>query len=320
MNTMSADEDTEETPLRRRTALVLLFGGAVGLGTLASTDDENSPDLSSEESALRELADIIDSTDLRNPEKNSVIRLSITETLESVNTSLSEKGIDPSGKTPSSTPSIGTGNINQALQYYQDLQQTLVEGESLSEKVETRESASLNTKYLESGSDQTKRLPDVGSVFSKFSSTVDARTATDVPPTTQRLLPNRDAVNSELRQQRTVYEAHIDMQELFLKVISSIHSGVNAFEHSSFESAGHTFEKAKKEASVQISGDLKEYKLTAHSMSLGEYSKIFGLYQRAAGNMTAACAEGLSREARNQKIDRGISKQFKARSVFADQG
>jgi hypothetical protein len=34
--------------------------------------------------------------------------------------------------------------------------------------------------------------------------------------------------------------------------------------------------------------------------------------------MAAACAEGMSREERNQKIDLGIKKQFKARDIFAD--
>jgi hypothetical protein len=36
--------------------------------------------------------------------------------------------------------------------------------------------------------------------------------------------------------------------------------------------------------------------------------------------MAAACAEGMSREDRNQKIDLGIRKQFKARNVFVDNG
>lgn len=316
---MSGDKDTDETPLSRR-HLLLLLGGTVTLGTLASTGDEEPPDFSSEESELRNLAQTIDSTDLRDPQNNSMLQSSIATTLESINSSLSEKEIDPTGKTPSSAPSVGAGNINQALEYYQELQQTLDEGESLGEKVESREIATLNGEYFNGKSNQERHLPDIESSISKFSKTVTTHIPGEQPTSTQKLLPDHDRVSSRLSQQRAVYKKHADMQELFLKVIFSLNSGIDAFEHSSFDSAGRSFQQAKNKASVQISGSLKDYRVTSYSLSLGDYSKIFRLYRRAAGNMTAACAEGMSREERNQKIDLGIRKQFKARTIFADSG
>jgi len=314
---MSGDEDTDEILLSRRN-LFRLLGGTIVLGTLVSTIDEEPPDFSSEESELQNLAQTIDSTDLRDPQKNSMLQSSIATTIESVNSSLSEKEIDPTGKTPSSTPSVGAGNINQALDYYQELQQTLDEGESLSGKIESREIATLNGEYFNGQSNQERHLPNVESSISKFSKTVATHTPSEQPPSTQKLLPDRDRVSSRLSRQRTVYKKHADMQELFLKVIFSLNSGIDAFEHSSFDSAGRSFQRANNKASVQIDDSLKDYRVTSYSLTLGNYSQIFKLYRQAAGNMAAACAEGMSREERNQEIDLGIKKQFKARDIFAD--
>ncbi|GGM40062.1 hypothetical protein [Haloarcula argentinensis] len=314
---MSGDEDTGETPLSRRTVLLLL-GGTVALGTVVSTDDEKAPDFSGEESELQYIAGIIDSTDLRNPLNNSMLRSSIDTALKSVNSSLTDKGIDPTGKTVSSTSSVGADNIKQALRYYQELQQTLAEAGSLSEKVESREIASMYTEYFDGKSKQETHLPDIDSSLSRFSKTVSTRTFSDIPTSTQQLLPDQSRVNSQLNQQRAVYKKHADMQGRFPSVISSINSGIDDFEHSSFDSAARSFQQAKNKASVQVSDSLKDYKVTSYSLSLGDYSNIFRLYRRAAGNMAAGCAEGLNRKERNQKIDLGIRKQFKARSLFAD--
>jgi hypothetical protein len=316
---MSGDKDTDEIPLYRRNFFRLLSGTII-LGTLVSTIDEEPPDFSSEESELQNLAQTIDSTDLRDPQNNSMLQSSIATTIESANSTLSEKGIEPTGKTSSSTPSVGAGNINQALEYYQELQQTLDEGESLGGKVESREIATLNGEYFNGQSNQERNLSDIESSISKFNKAVATHTPSEQPPSTQKLLPDRDRVSSRLSQQRAVYKKHADMQELFLKVIFSLNSGIDAFEHSSFDSAGRRFQRAKNKASVQINDSLKDYRVTSYSLTLGNYSQIFKLYRQAAGNMAAACAEGMSREDRNQKIDLGIRKQFKARNVFVDNG
>ncbi|WP_152423001.1 hypothetical protein [Haloarcula argentinensis] len=313
---MSGDEDTDEIPLYRRNFFRLL-GGTIVLGTLVSMVDEEPPDFSSEVSELQNLAQTIDSTDLRDPQNNSMLQSSIATTIESVNSSLSEKEIEPTGKTPSSTPAVGASNINQALEYYQELQQTLDEGESLSGKIESREINTLNSEYFNGQSNQDRNLPNVESSISKFSKTVATHTRSEWPPSTQKLLPDLDRVSSRLNRQRAIYKKHADMQERFLKVILSLNSGIDAFERSSFDSAGRNFQRANNKASVQISDSLKDYKVTSYSLSLGNYSQIFRLYRQAASNMAAACAEGMSREERNQKIDLGIKKQFKARDIFA---
>ncbi|NLV10250.1 hypothetical protein GOC74_09945 [Halomicrobium mukohataei] len=320
---MSSDEDTEATPLYRRPFL-WLFGGIVGLGVIASSSDEDGPDFSSEETDLKELAATIESTDLRAPQNNLVIWSSIDQTLQSVTSSLSEKGVDPDGmpqtRSSTSTPSTGINDIYRALRYYRELRQDLTEADSLRESVEERESITFHTEPLGDGSDPEVRLQNIGSEITAFADTLDGRSPESVPSTTRSLLPNRETVNNQLSQQKAVYERHARLQEQFLSVTSSINSGVDDFEHSSYNSATQAFREARSATTVQVSSSLRSYSLASSTLSLGDYGEIFGLYQSAVDSMIAACTEGMSRAERNEEIDRGLERQFEARSLFADRG
>lgn len=319
---MSSDEDTEATPLDRRSVLWLVGGIVAALGVTASLSEEDRPSFSSDKTDLQELAGTIDSTDLRDPQNNLVILSSIDQTLQSVTSSLSEKGVDPDG-TPQTqpstlTPSDGINDIYRALSYYQGLQQDLIEADSLRARVEERESITLHTEPLGNGTDPGVRLQNINSEITAFADTINDRSPESVPSTTRSLLPNRETVNNQLTQQKAVYESHTNLQEQFISVISSIHSGVDDFEHSSYSSATQAFREARNVTTVQVNSSLRSCSMAPSTLSLGDYDKIFGLYQRAVDTMIAACADGMSGAERNEAIDRGLERQLEARSVFAD--
>ena len=325
----SVAEYLPEGVTRRRAVatVVALTVGAAAIST--NTDDKKTFDQAQAEFSA--LAATIDESDLRDPRRAMELKSAVSETLNTVASSLgsvtdqdgnrtttagTNRPNTPTGTSPQS-PSVRDA-LTQAQVYYTNLESVLARAATVHESLRAIEPIVLyNTD--ESPSSPLDDVP-----LGALKSAVDARfsatqqSSGELRPEFADLVPDRQAVSTQLRDLTRVYDRLIAAQRGTLDSGLTVVDATKHHERGEFETARSLFTTARKQAELQIPARFTEYYVQDAGLTLGQYDRLLSVRRDGIVSLREASTPELAESARRTVFDEGLERILQARAILTE--
>jgi len=327
-------DDLEEIAENLTRRHVLVGAAGLGLGGAILSPTRVDGKLSKTEEELTSLAETVDQEDAADPIKIDLLTQHISAAMTSVGSILQSNKLDqaredatywhgvstdvsiiPGVSEPSEPPiESRVRALQQAKNYYTQLQQVLTESRTVRETVNTGEGRVL----LQIEGSPSPAPPDPVDSLATSIAQFEYPAPDQQTPKVARLLPDVESVDTALQRQREIYDTHIKMQQKYVETGTEISAGARQREQGQFESAAETFGRARENAQTTISERLTAYSMSEVSLTLGQYQRIFSKYQTGAATMARSCTVSEESKDRNALFNDGLEQLIQAREIAAN--
>ena len=319
---------SEEITRRRAVATaVALTVGAAAIST--NSDDKKTFDQAQAE--FSDIASTIDESDLRDPRRARELKSAVSETLDTVASSLGPVANQDRNRTTTAgtnRPNTPTGTspqsssvrdaLTQAQVYYSNLESVLARAATVRESLRAIGPIVLyNTDESPSSPLDDVPLGALNSVVDdRFSAT--QQSSGELSPEVADLYPNRQAVTTQLRDLTRVYNRLIAAQRATLDSGLTVVDATKHHERGEFETARSVFTTARKQADVQVPARFTQYDVSDAGLTLGQYDRLLSVRREGIESLREASTPELAESARRTVFDEGLERILRARAILTE--
>ncbi|MDZ5811541.1 hypothetical protein U4E84_09310 [Halorubrum sp. AD140] len=307
----------------------------VSLLGLLFLGDGDPVDHADSQSALEDLAKIIDATDLTDPEETFTLPNEFPERLKRAEDGLTSQttkndrqiaslkhsvrgmlSVIPGVASPPTQPKIEReiDAIEAAITYYETVESLFNRGADLHIDLNDVEIAIADDSDLPN----LVADEDLDELHSQLSSIEETTTTLNTDnKLLVRLLPDVESVVTDAQTLTSFYEAYAELQRKYIEASERISEGALYWENREADTAKEHFNAAVARTETSIPEEIRRPPLNDGALSPATYSNILEKYHSGAAKMSDAC-DGLEDEPPVTKFGNGLDQIITAREAFGN--